>query len=138
MAFWSKKKSPDPAEASRALRDAALSRTAAELGLGPNANDERLRNSETSMTSSTPFRLTPRSRFRAGSIAFIFLFLGGLALWAQFTDGLPRDWEAGLLVLVGSILLAAGMRFGYVAWTGRATELMADILHDIGRIHWHG
>jgi hypothetical protein len=37
MAFWSRKKSPDPAEASRALRDAALSSTAADLGLTPNA-----------------------------------------------------------------------------------------------------
>jgi len=90
------------------------------------------------MTSPAIFQLTPRSRLRAGFIAFTLLFLGGLALWAQFEDGLPRDWESGLLVLVGSTLLAAGMRFAYVAWTGRASELMADILHDIGRMHWHG
>ena len=38
MPFWSKKKSRDPAEASRALRDAALSTSPQDLGLGPTAD----------------------------------------------------------------------------------------------------
>ena len=75
---------------------------------------------------------------RAASIAFLLLLLGGLALWAGFQEGLPQDWGIGVVDIIGTVLVASGVRFGYVAWMGRASELMVDILQDIGRIHWHG
>jgi hypothetical protein len=37
MPFWSKKRSPDPSEASRGLRNVALSSTAQDLGLAPSS-----------------------------------------------------------------------------------------------------
>jgi len=90
------------------------------------------------MTEPIIFQLTGGSRFRAAFVAFTLLFLGGLALWAGFEEGLPRDWGMGVVDLIGLIMVVSGARFAYVAWTGRASELMADILQDIGRIHGHG
>ena len=90
------------------------------------------------MTAPMIFQLTLGSRLRAMFVAFILLFLGGLALWAGLEEGLPRDWGMGVVDVIGLFLAASGARFAYVAWTGRASELMTDILQDIGRIHWHG
>jgi hypothetical protein len=90
------------------------------------------------MTAPVIFQLTLWSRLRALFVAFILLFLGGLALWAGLEEGLPRDWGMGVVDVIGAILVASGARFAYVGVTGRASELMADILQDIGRIHWHG
>jgi hypothetical protein len=90
------------------------------------------------MTAPIIFQLTLGSRLRAGCLAFTLLFLGGLALWAGLEEGLPRDWGMGVVDVIGALLVASGARFAYVAGTGRASELMADILQDIGRIHWHG
>ena len=90
------------------------------------------------MTPPIVFQLTFGSRFRAGAIGFLLLFLGGFALWAGLEEGLPGDWEMGLVDVIGLVLVLGGTKFASVAWTGRASELMADILQDIGRFHWHG
>ena len=89
------------------------------------------------MTPPVIFQLSFGSRVRAGFVAFILLFLGGFALWAGLSEGLPRDWEMSLVDIVGLLLMAGGVPFARVAWTGKASELMTDILRDVGRIHWH-
>ena len=90
------------------------------------------------MTPPIIFQLSFGSRARAGFIAFTLLFLGGLALWAGLEEGVPRDWEMALVDIVGISLIAGGVPFARSAWTGRASELMTDILRDVERIHWHG
>jgi len=88
---------------------------------------------------NTPIRFTlsGRSRLRAASVALILLFLGGFFLLGGFEDGFPRAWGPRVVAVLGSIGIAFGARFFYVALTGKASELMADVLNDLGRMHWH-
>jgi hypothetical protein len=76
MAFWSKKKSPDPAEASRALRDAALSSTAADLGL--TSNGEHPNVFGFLMETGYPEAVATLSVFVEGSTSLYFSNGGGV------------------------------------------------------------
>jgi hypothetical protein len=76
MAFWSKKKSPDPAEASRGLRDAALSSTATDLGLRPTAEHPNVFGLV--METGYPEAVATLSVFVEGSTSLYFSNGGGV------------------------------------------------------------
>ena len=76
MAFWSKKKSPEPAEASRALRDAALSSPAEDLGLAPSAEHPNVFG--IIMETGYPEAVATLSVFGEGSTSLYFSNGGGV------------------------------------------------------------
>jgi len=76
MAFWSKKESPDPAEAARGLRDAALSITAQDLGLAPSADHPNVFGFI--METAYPEAVVTLSVFGEGSTSLYFSNGGGV------------------------------------------------------------
>jgi hypothetical protein len=76
MAFWSKKKSADAAAASRALRDAALSSTAADLGLAPSAEHPNVFGFV--METGYPEAVATLAVFGEGSTSLYFSSGGGV------------------------------------------------------------
>ena len=89
------------------------------------------------MSTSIRFKLSLGSRVRAAAVALILLLLGGFFLVGGFEDGFPRAWGLRVVAALGAIAIAFGARFFYVALTGKASELMADVVNDLGRMHWH-
>jgi len=76
MPFWSQKKSPEPADAARALRDAALSSPAQDLGLAPSAEHPNVFGFM--METGYPEAVATLSVFTEGSTSLYFSNGGGV------------------------------------------------------------
>ena len=66
----------------------------------------------------------PTRRYALGAISLLQVgFVGGVAAGWGLVDAVPAALEAGLLALVGGVLLAVGAREGYLRYAGRRSAV---------------
>lgn len=92
---------------------------------------------QTEQPPEPELRLSARTRFTAAAFAGLLLLVGGFFLWGGLEDGIPRDRGLAIVVALGLLMAGCGCRLGYAALTGRASELLADILDIMGGLPWH-